>query len=75
LFAGDAAGKTEIMGMRPIIDRAVFTIARTGEGWNLEHEGAVLESSAVRQDMQAAASKYARASQEAGRPAQICDKN
>jgi len=57
--------------MRPVIDRAVFTIARGGEGWTLEHEGAVLGSSRVRQDMMAAASKHARASQEAGRPAQI----
>jgi len=60
------------MGMRPIVDRAVFTIARTNEGWTLEHEGAVLGASHVRQDMVAAASKYARASQDAGRPSQIC---
>ena len=60
------------MGMRPTIDRVVFTIAKTEDGWTVEHEGAVLDSSTDRQEMFAAASKLARASQEAGRPAQIC---
>jgi hypothetical protein len=59
------------MAMLPKIDRAVFTVRRLGDGWAVEHEGAILDASPNREDVVASASRRARASHEQGRPALI----
>ena len=51
--------------------RAVFTVTRTVQGWAVEHGGALSNHTASQEEARASAHKLARASQDAGRPAQV----
>ena len=53
------------------LDRAVFTVTRHELGWAVEYEGKVLDTSPVRDEVMACASRRARAMSERGSPAQI----
>jgi hypothetical protein len=51
--------------------RAVFTVAPHAVGWAVEHEGEVFDPCRTKDEAQAAATRRARAAQEAGRPSQV----
>jgi hypothetical protein len=51
--------------------RAVFTVVQHGKGWAVEHEGRFFDSSPLRDDVVASASRRARACNDQGRPSQI----
>ncbi|HTK34153.1 MAG TPA: hypothetical protein VL358_02555 [Caulobacteraceae bacterium] len=59
------------MAMFPNLKRAVFTVTQHEEGWAVEHDGHFFDASLVRDEVLAAASRRARASNENGLPAQI----
>ena len=60
------------MAKLPKIQRDVFTVTPRHEGWAVEHEGEYFDQGGDRQEVLASAARRARASHEAGRPAQIC---
>ena len=52
--------------------REIYTIARHQDGWAVEHQdGGVTDVSSSREEVQAAATRLARAANDAGRSAQI----
>ena len=59
------------MATFPNLKRAVFTVTQHEEGWAVEHDGKFFDASMVRDEVMAAASRRARASNEKGLPAQI----
>jgi hypothetical protein len=60
-----------IASRAPTLDRDIFTIARHGDGWAVEHNGEFLDASRNKDEVRAAAHKRARASHDAGRPSQV----
>lgn len=48
--------------------REIFTVARDGGQWAVEHDGRYSDHSATKEEAKAAANKRARAAQDAGRP-------
>ena len=59
------------MARQPALERAIFTISRTEDGWAVEHEGLLLDPSRNKDDVVASAARRARASHDGGRPAQV----
>ena len=57
--------------MRNGPDRAVFTVVRHKDGWAVEHDGQFSDLTADKEVAKAAASKRARAAQDAGHPCLI----
>lgn len=55
----------------PSLTRAIFTLTPSDTGWHVEHDGRFHDHSRNREEAMAGAVKRARASNEAGRPAQI----
>ena len=55
----------------PSLTRAIFTLTPRTDGWAVEHDGRFHDHSINREEAMAGAVKRARASNEAGRPAQI----
>jgi hypothetical protein len=58
-------------GKPALIQRDIFTIARHLDGWAVEHNGEFTDPSSSKDEVRAAAHKHARASHDAGRPAQV----
>jgi hypothetical protein len=55
----------------PNLTRAIFTLTPRADGWAVEHDGRFHDQSKNRDEAMAGAARRARASNEAGRPAQI----
>jgi hypothetical protein len=59
------------MAMNSLQPREIFTVARCGDGWAVEHAGEVSEPAATKEEARALAHRMARAAHDQGRPSQV----